>query len=315
MQSDFHFRPVSCSWVAIHPQPKGIIQFIGGAFFGTLPTVFYRHFLEQLFDAGYTIVAIPFRFSFRHWSIAARLFVEQKTLQSELTEIARNLGYEYQVYQDTSNYVWIAHSLGCKYVALLELLSSDRWFTHVQNCTTPQIAQRIKNNIEEIVGDRLISIKGQPSLLIAPDISDTTSAVPLRSLAHLLDKMGLGVLPTRTQTQHLIAESNLFNITALVSFSKDDVAGNKQDRFRSQKIQDNSDVLWFIEHLNNRKFCLLHQETRGKHLEPIGIRINEYIVDFNPLDKFIQSLGSRSLEQIVIKFLSELDQREELLKR
>ena len=28
------FQPIAHSWVALHPEPKGIIQFIGGAFFG-----------------------------------------------------------------------------------------------------------------------------------------------------------------------------------------------------------------------------------------------------------------------------------------
>ena len=66
MNNSFKFRPISFSWVAIHPNPKGIIQFIGGAFFGTFPTVFYRYFLEELFKQGYTIIALPFKFSFRH---------------------------------------------------------------------------------------------------------------------------------------------------------------------------------------------------------------------------------------------------------
>ncbi|HEY9709264.1 MAG TPA: DUF1350 family protein, partial [Oculatellaceae cyanobacterium] len=69
MHTTFKFIPLSSSWVAIHPKPKGVIQFIGGAFFGSLPTLFYRHFLSKLFANGYTIIALPFRFSFEHWSI------------------------------------------------------------------------------------------------------------------------------------------------------------------------------------------------------------------------------------------------------
>ncbi|MEO0868521.1 MAG: DUF1350 family protein [Cyanobacteria bacterium J06642_11] len=49
----FRFMPCGHSWVALHPQPKGIIQFIGGALLGTFPTVAYRHFLKTLFEAGY----------------------------------------------------------------------------------------------------------------------------------------------------------------------------------------------------------------------------------------------------------------------
>jgi hypothetical protein len=41
MSNSFKFQPVSFSWVAVHPQPKGVVQFIGGTFFGSLPTLFY----------------------------------------------------------------------------------------------------------------------------------------------------------------------------------------------------------------------------------------------------------------------------------
>jgi len=52
MQSSFRFQPLLFSWVALHPKPKGVIQFVGGAFFGSFPTLFYRYFLSQLFEAG-----------------------------------------------------------------------------------------------------------------------------------------------------------------------------------------------------------------------------------------------------------------------
>jgi hypothetical protein len=313
MEPVFKFQPISFSWVAIHPQPQGVVQFMGGAFFGTFPTAFYRYFLKQLFEAGYTIVAFPFRFSFRHWSIAASLFAEQNVLQAELIELARKSGYDYHIYLENSNYLWVGHSLGCKYIALLEFLSGDRWKAIVQECSSQNESQRVENIIEEIAGGKKISIKGQSSLLIAPDISDTESAIPVRSLARLLDKIGLGVLPTRKQTQCFIARSSLFNLTALISFRDDTVAGNERDKFRSQEIQENSDVLWLIKQLQSRKPPLLHQELPGKHLEPLGVKIGNSIVDLNPLDKFIEPMSRRFIEGVVIKFLDKLKQREEIL--
>ncbi len=32
METKLKFRPIHFNWVAIHPQPIGIIHFIGGAF-------------------------------------------------------------------------------------------------------------------------------------------------------------------------------------------------------------------------------------------------------------------------------------------
>ncbi|MEG4571390.1 DUF1350 family protein [Microcoleus sp. N3A4] len=308
MSNSFRFQPVSFSWVAIHPQPKGVVQFIGGTFFGSLPTLFYRYFLQQLFEEGYTVVALPFRFTFRHWPIAIGLLKEQEILRTELTEIAQKLGYESEIYQDLSSYFWVGHSLGCKYIALLEFLSDDRYPNIVNKfCDRPDCEQ-IQSLIENLGIDRP-SIKDQPSLLIAPDISNTESAIPVRSLAQLLDKFRLGVLPTREQTQCFIANSSLFNLTAIISFDRDDIAGSTNDINKSPEQQKMSDVLWLIEQLSNRKLPLLSQEIAGKHLEPIGIKIGNYIVDLNPWDKFIKPLKSRFLEYWSVHFLEELKKR------
>jgi hypothetical protein len=120
------------------------------------------------------------------------------------------------------------------------------------------------------------SIKNQSSLLIAPDISNTESAIPVRSLAKLLDKFGLGVLPTREQTQCFIASSSLFNLTAIISFDRDEIAGSTNDIKKIPEQQKMSDVLWLIKQLNQKQLPLLSQEVEGKHLEPVGIKIGNY---------------------------------------
>ncbi len=306
MIKQFNFQPISHSWVAVHPNPKGVVQFIGGAFFGTFPTVFYRYFLKKVFDEGYTIIALPFRFSFRHWPIAISLLKEQQILRKEITKIAEDLEYQSKIYQDKSKYFWIGHSLGCKYITLLEFLSGEEWEKIVEACVggSKSQYQQIENSLKDTRIDRP-SIKGQPSLLIAPDISDTESAIPkpLGFIARFLDKIGLGVLPTKKQTQCFIERSNLFNLTALISFDRDTIAGNKTNQ--------NLDVFWLIEQLKRRKLPILHEEMPGKHLEPIGIKIGNYLVDFNPFDKFIEPIATRRLEDSVIQFLEQLKQRSE----
>jgi hypothetical protein len=322
MSAEFKFHPVSHSWVAIHPNPKGVVQFIGGAFFGTFPTIFYRYFLRKIFEEGYTIIALPFRFTFRHWPIAISLLREQGVLAEDITQIAKRLNYQYDIYQDKKKYYWIGHSLGCKYITLLEFLSND-WETILEKIPEKirkgQL-QQIKDNLSSIPKERC-NIKGQPSLLLAPDISDTESAVPqpLAFIAHSLDRLGLGVLPTRKQTQYLIKESKLFNLTGMISFDKDTIAGSETDKDKSPKIQENSDVLWMLQNLPQ----IQHQElpdtrtVKGrhcKHLEPVGNQIGEYVVDLNPVDKFIQPIKFRQLEGVAIKFLGELKHKELLLR-
>jgi hypothetical protein len=117
------------------------------------------------------------------------------------------------------------------------------------------------------------------------------------------------VLPTREQTQDFIANSSLFNLTAIISFDGDKIAGSINDINKSPEEQKNSDVLWLIQQLSNRKFPLLSKEIEGKHLEPIGIKIGNYIVDLNPWDKFIKPLKKRFLEYWSVNFLDALKKR------
>ncbi len=312
MDPVFKFSPVGFSWVAIHPNPKSVIQFIGGALFGTFPTIFYRHFLRTLFEEGHTIIALPFRFSFRHWPIAIDLLKEQEILRYNLTEMANQLGYQSDIYQERANYFWLGHSLGCKYIALLEFLSGPHWKQIAAACVEKDVCQQIESILAQADLENA-SILGQPSLLIAPDISNTESAIPVPEFALFLDQVGLGVKPTREQTQCFIEGSKLFNLTALISFDKDTLAGSETDKFKCEKIKQNSDVLLLIEQLKARKFPVLLQELEGKHLEPMGIKVGDFIVDLNPFDKFIRALKHRRLEAVTIQFLNKLRERQRSL--
>lgn len=290
MAPAFRFRPISHSWIAIHPEPKGVIQFIGGAFFGTFPTVFYRYFLRCLFDEGYTIIALPFRFSFRHWDIAVGLLREQAVLRNELATTTGNA-----FYQEQTNYCWLGHSLGCKYIALLECLSGDLGKQAVAL---------------DHAGLKGASILSQPSLLVAPDISDTESAIPVKAIARFLDDAGLGVQPTRGQTQDLIEGSRLFNLTAIISFVNDTIAGSAVEPTTGDQPREESDVFWLLQVLRRRPYPLLTIELPGKHLEPLGVRVGNWIVDLNPLDKFMERLSGRHLEAYAATFLMQLRQRQ-----
>ncbi len=298
------FRPLSFSWVALHPKPKGVIRFIGGAFFGSLPTLFYRYLLDHLYREGYTIIAMPFRFSFRHWAIIGSLFSEQRRLRAVLIDEAQHLGYESEVYKDNKNYIWVGHSLGCKYIALLEFLSDPKRDAALQDTLGQKSTENIIQSLDRVTNAQAITIQGQASLLIAPDISDTESAIPVRLLARFLDHLKLGVLPTRKQTQALIDKSDLFNITALISFNRDNLAGNPSDPTMGRHPGDKSDVNWFLDQLSSKEMPLLTQELPGKHLEPLGFRIGPFAL--NPFGDHKTSLLQRPIEIIVNTFIQKL---------
>lgn len=222
--SQFVMQPLHFGWAALHSKPKGIVVFIGGAFFGSFPTFFYRAFLQSLHGEGYTIVALPFRFSFRHWDIAISLAKYQKEFKYELLAEARRLGYAEEIYRedpgsDSFNYIWVGHSLGCKYLSLLELLSEpdeQQLSLNLKPCLDQNQQAIIASSV---AGATAVEkpLLNQPSVLLDPVISDLDNAVPLKVLQRLLDRW-IKVKPSREETFCLIGTTRLFNLTSLVSF-------------------------------------------------------------------------------------------------
>lgn len=308
----FKFLPLSHSWVALHPQPRGVIQFIGSTLLGTFPTITYRHFLKSLFEAGYTVVALPFRFTFNHWSIALDLLDEHYAVRESIIEAAVVKGYDPSVYLDTANYAWVGHGLGCKYVALLEVLSlpmevftgyfqglghdcegHKRQLEQIYRglaCLSDRLRQlekRIQQLTEQTIDYGQPSILNQTSLLLAPAITDLAGAIPIKSLHRLFSQV-FTVYPTVEQTHQLIEHSQLFQLTGLVQFARDRMAADTCH----QLMQNQPHI--------RRRFL------KGNHLEPVGIQMGQFIVDFNPLDKFIQPVEHRDLESKSLALLHRL---------
>ncbi|BBD69810.1 hypothetical protein NIES4072_28550 [Nostoc commune NIES-4072] len=318
------FKPVSHSWVALHPQPKGVIQFIAGAFFGTFgPMIFYRYLLQCLYEQGYTIILLPFNFTFNHYVEAGFLMREQYEILPELVRMASVEGYDYEAYLDDKNFSWIGHSLGCKYISLLEGFTAlppepqdrEKFIRNLLSYTSDEsqiesVIADINLLFEElkqkIVEDRKliysyvnreikinsVFIKGQASVLLAPAIADTGSAIRPQFLANLIDNLGWGVKPTVEETQNLIKDSGLFNIMGLVCFQSDNIA----------KVT----CEWFTNILKKppQKFV---QTVKGGHLKPLGIQLGKVVINlFNR--PFIESVEERNrgFESHVIQLIEEL---------
>ena len=270
----FQFLPLNFSWVALHPQPIGVISFIGGAFFGTFPTVFYRYLLKYLFNQGYTIIALPYRFTFRHWSVSISLVREQAALREAIIDEAKSRNYDYKIYQEDpqseeANYFWLGHSLGCKYIALLELLTDLEQRCHTEKNLAAQFLGKCLPSKEQenlraaLAGVDLtkISLKNQKSILMAPAIEGLEGAIPfLRNprfsgVKAFLNKIGIKVEPSQEETFCLIQQSDLFNLTSLIAFDED-------TRVAAPTVE------WLLENLAQR---LVHKATlEGKHLAPLG---------------------------------------------
>ncbi|MBW4451875.1 MAG: DUF1350 family protein [Nostoc indistinguendum CM1-VF10] len=318
------FKPVSHSWVALHPQPKGVIQFIAGAFFGTFgPMLFYRYLLQCLYEQGYTIILLPFNFSFNHYVEAGYLMREQYEILPELVRMASVAGYDYEAYLDDKNFSWIGHSLGCKYISLLEGFTAlppeaqdrEKFIRNLLSYTSDESQiERVVADVNilfeelrrKILEDRKliytyvkreikinsVFIKGQVSILLAPAIADTGSAIRPQFLADIIDNLGWGVKPTVEETQNLIKDSGLFNIMGLVCFKSDNIAKLTCE--------------WFTDILKKPPQQFL-ENLKGGHLKPLGIQLGKYVINLfdKPLIESVQE-RNKGFEHHVIQLLEEL---------
>ncbi|MEH2046482.1 DUF1350 family protein [Nostoc sp.] len=327
MNLKLRFKPVSHSWVALHLKPKGVIQFIAGAFFGTFaPMLFYRYLLQSLFEQGYTIILLPFNFTFNHYVEAGFLMREQYEILPELVKMASVAGYDYEAYLNDKNFSWIGHSLGCKYISLLEGFTALPSDAHDREQFLRNLVFKTsdESQIESVIADinilfdeltrkkdevkkliytyvhkniniNSVFIKGQVSILLAPAIADTGSAIRPQFLADIIDNLGWGVKPTVEETQHLIKDSGLFNIMGLVCFKSDNIA--------------KSTCEWFTNILQKPPKDF-RKTVAGGHLRPLGIQLAKYVVNLfdKPLIESVQE-RNKAFEHNVIQLLEELKEK------
>lgn len=292
----FRFYRLKGSKFALHPNPKGVVFFIGGAFFGTFPTIFYRSLLKEIFNRGYTIIAFPFRLTFDHWSTATNLAEDRYEIQQELTQKAKRLGYDYQIYQEhsnskDSNYIWLGHSLGCKYIALLELLTDlekQDFQLNLGTCVDDLQAESIIQLLSHISLDQ-ISLLNQPSILIDPVISDLDNAVPIKSLRRIVNRF-IRVQPSREETYCLINKSKLFGLTSIIDLDSN---------LGEETVTQLKKVL--AGHLFDFKSLLT-----GNHIAPLGFKRSNSAVVKAVLDTIEKHELNKPYEHVENKKINKI---------
>ncbi|MFN7355618.1 MAG: DUF1350 family protein, partial [Pseudanabaena sp.] len=79
------WKQVEENWVLTPAKPKGVIHFLGGAFFAAAPQVAYSRLLEQLAENHYAIVATPvLNSTFDHRQIARDVHTSFRKVRSKL---------------------------------------------------------------------------------------------------------------------------------------------------------------------------------------------------------------------------------------
>lgn len=280
------------STVYLSATPVRMVHLIGGFTFGSLPQIFYRSLAESLcLEKHYSVVLHPFPFNPfvpDHWSLALALYVRLRTLQ--LRDLPR-LSDHNPFYFERSNHVWLGHSLGCKLIELLELLSLPPDTRHKALLEILSAAET--RRIEHLIGDTVKRLKGmasqitpesvasadenfstewnrqlsrrkdgeplqfildQASVLMAPQISGAT-----RIPATNLRLYSASVQPSWEQTCYLVrSQRSIFNLTDVIRFSDDTIAADDivflQQVLQSRHNPQNRDVV---------------RDVPGGHLRPL----------------------------------------------
>lgn len=244
-----HSARLATSKLLLAPEQKGVIQFIGSFLFGSFPQQAYAPLLGLLRDQGYSIVLYRFPLNplqFNHWEVAIGLYREQLKIRALLSS-----------YGEPPAFSWLGHSLGCKFIVLLEVLSHAplRRQELLRTVLGAAAASELLRQIESSWPAPPF-IRDQPSVFLAPEISNTVRL--LRSSWRLRSP---GTRPNQLQTEELIKGSpELFNLTGLV-------------RFRSDSIAED-DVSFLEAQLAYRQpYPPLVQDLEGWHFEPLGLHV------------------------------------------
>lgn len=80
-------------------KPLGVIHFLGGAFVGAAPHLAYKYLLESLANAGYIIVATPYRINMDYVKICDQVLEKFDGVGYEL---ASEYGGKFNVYSNVS---------------------------------------------------------------------------------------------------------------------------------------------------------------------------------------------------------------------
>lgn len=355
MNQKLRFQPVSFSWVALHPQPKGVIQFIGGAFFGTfVPMLFYRYLLECLFKQGYTIIVLPFNFTFNHYAEAGFLIKEQYALMPELVRMAKLAGYEYETYLDDSNFSWIGHSVGCKYIALLEAFSAlpqerdeiKEFIYEVVQKTSGSLSTEkqekkvnsILNDIENLINELKLKSSNAKKLISYYVNQDAArgqnnfaeSDVKIASI-FIKNQISLLLAPVNTGLDSAIKPQALANFIIRLGLNVKPTPEETYALIENSNLFNLLGLVYFpLDNIgkSTREWFFnifkkppqdLRAELKGGHLRPLGLRLGNLVINFPDTLSVppIQSINRRNaeFEVYVLKLLNYLEQKRQDLKK
>ena len=209
---------------------------------------------------------------------------DQEELLAAIRQEAEFLGYtdNLDLYTNpakirSGNYYWLGHSLGCKYITLLqrltdlEILREDHQNVYdvignyikdkrqAQNLITALKSIDLTDNLKQL------SLKNQPSILMAPIITGIEGAIPIKAIADVVKKF-IDARPSESETKQLIEdgarlieERKLVSAMAIIGFNKDQVQAKAKT------------IGWLREILAHLPVPPINRQLAGTHLAPLNL--------------------------------------------
>jgi Protein of unknown function (DUF1350) len=260
-------------FVSLHPEPEGIVHFIGGYFFGTGVSCWYRDLLERL-QQRFTVHSYSYSFAqLSHWKIASDLLGQIEQVKKEATRISKQEGFNPESYEDPDKHCLAGHSLGCECISLIRFLG----YPKDQQMQMLKLARQ-KLGTQEVTDLDFSDVKALPqsqsipyraSLLMAPCYKTPTAISSF-----------LKVRPQQQLTRYLIQQSHeLLPKTALIAFDGDTIAGPDVN-WVHQELDKQGSLLDFYEIKVHHPYWIALQYHMIPAFDPINSGLAEYAADF-----------------------------------
>jgi hypothetical protein len=281
-------------FVSLHPEPEGIVHFIGGYFFGTGVSCWYRSLLERL-QQRFTVHSYSYSFAqLSHWKIASDLLEQIEQVKKEATRISKQEGYNPEIYEDPDKHCLVGHSLGCECISLIRFLS----FPKDQQLQMLDLARQ-KLGTQEVTDLDFSDVKALPQLQSIPYRSSLLMA-PCYKTPTAISSL-LKVRPQQKLTRYLIQQSpELLPKTALIAFDGDTIAGPDVN-WVHQELEEQGSLLDFHEIEVHHQWWIPLQYHMIPAFDPINSGLAGYATDFISKLVSLNLIGlEESLESISV---------------
>jgi hypothetical protein len=266
-------------FVSIHPEPEGIVHFIGGYFFGSGVSCWYKTLLESL-QQRFTVHSYSYSFAqLSHWVIAKDLLEQIEQVKKEGIRTAKQMGYNPEIYSDPSKHCLVGHSLGCECIGLIRFLGFEKnQQIQILEAARQELGAKTVTDLDfcDVKAlPQLQSIPYRASLLMAPCFKTPTAVSWL-----------LKVRPQQDLVRYLIDKNtHLLPLTSLISFKRDTIAGPDVDW--CQQVLENQGSL-----KNSHKIDDIHH--------PYWIALNYHMIPaFDPINSGLASYATEFIGSLV----------------